>query len=59
MFLKKDPSSKQFNDDEWIRPLTEAQEVTTDVPEDRLSYDHQEVDPEKVRPTQMEELLRK
>ena len=35
MFLKKekDPTSKQFDDDEWIRSLTEAQEVTADVPE--------------------------
>ena len=30
MFLKKekDPTSKQFGGDEWIRSLTEAQEVT-------------------------------
>ena len=35
MFLKKekDPNSKQF-DDEWIRSVTEAQEITADVPED-------------------------
>ena len=26
---EKDPTSKQFNDVEWIRSLTEAQEVTT------------------------------
>ena len=56
MFLKKekDPTSKQFDDDEWIRSLTEAQEVTTDVPEDSVTYDQQEVDPKKVRPIQME-----
>ena len=37
VFLKKekDPTSKQFDDDEWIRSLTEAQEVTADVAEDR------------------------
>ena len=34
MFLKKekDPTSKQFDDDEWIRSLAEAQEATTDRP---------------------------
>ena len=26
------------DDDEWIRSLTEAQEVTTDVPEDRVGF---------------------
>ena len=30
MFLKKekDPTTKLFDDEEWIRPLTEAQEIT-------------------------------
>ena len=61
MFLKteKDPTSKQFDDDEWIRSLTEAQQVSTDVPEDSVTYDQQDVDPEKVRPIQMGEFLRK
>ena len=61
MFLKKekDLTSKQFNDDEWIRSLTEAQEVTTDVPEDSVTCEQQEVDPKRVRPIQMEEFLRK
>ena len=61
MFLKKelDPTSKQFDDDEWIRSLTEAQEITADVPEDSVLYDQQEVDPKKVRPIQMGEILRK
>ena len=55
MFLKKekDPTTKQFDDDEWIRSLTEAQEITADVPEDSVMYDQQAVDPKKVRPTQM------
>ena len=44
---EKDPTSKQFDDDEWILSLTETQEVATDVPEDRVEYDQQEVDPEK------------
>ena len=46
MFSKKekDPISKQFDDDEWIRSLTEAQEITTGVPEDSVVYDQQEVD---------------
>ena len=61
MFLKKekDPTSKQLDDDEWIRSLTEAQEVTTDVPEDSVTHDQQEADPQQVRPIQTEEFLRK
>ena len=61
MFLKmeKDPTSKQFDDDEWIRPLTEAQEVTTDVQEDSVTYEKQDVDPKRVRPIQMGDFLRK
>ena len=53
IFLKKekDPISKQFDDDdEWIRSVTEAQEVTTDVPEDSVTYEHQEHDPQKFGP---------
>ena len=56
---EKDPTSKQFDDDEWIRSLMEAQEVTADVPEDSVMYDQQDVDPKKVRPIQMVEFLRK
>ena len=61
MFLKKekDPTSKEFDDDEWIRSLAGAQEVTTDVPEDSVTYGQQHVDPKKVRPIQMGEFLRK
>ena len=60
MFLtkEKDPTSKQFDDDEWIRLLPEAQEATTDFPEDSVTYDQQDVDPEKVRPIQIGEFLR-
>ena len=45
MFLKKEknPTSKQFDDDEWIRSLSEAQDVTTDIPEDSVVYDQLEV----------------
>ena len=61
MFLmkEKDPTSKQFDDDGWIRSLTEAQEATTDVPEDCVTYDQQDVDPKRVRPIQVGEFLRK
>ena len=61
MFLKKekDPTSKQFDDDVWIRSLMEAQEATTDVPEDSVMYEQQGVDSEKVTPIQMGESLRK
>ena len=61
MFVKKekDPTSKQFDDDEWIHSLAEAPEVTTDTAEDSVTYDQQDVDPKKVRPIQMGEFLRK
>ena len=51
MFLKKekDPTSKQLDDDEWIRSLTEAQEITGYVTEDSVMYDQQEADPKKVQ----------
>ena len=60
-FLKKekDPTSKQFDDVEWIRPLTEGQEITADVREDSVMYDQQAVDPKKVRHIHMGEFLRK
>ena len=49
MFLKteEDPTTKQVDDDEWIRSLTEAQEVTTDILEDSVACDQQDVDPQK------------
>ena len=56
---EKDPTSKQFDDDEWIRSLTETQEATTDIPEDSVTYDQQDFDTKKVRPIQMGEFLRK
>ena len=61
VFLKKekDPTSKQFDGGEWIRSLAEAQEDTTDIPEDGVTFDQQDVDPKKVRPIQMGEFLRK
>ena len=61
MFLKKenDPTSKQFDDDEWIRSLTEAQEITADVPEDSVTYDQQAVDPKKGLAHSNGEFLRK
>ena len=58
MLLKeKEPVSKQFDDEEWMRSLTAANEVTTDVPQESVAYDQQDVDPRKVRPTQMGEFL--
>ena len=49
MFLKKktDPTSKAFDDDEWLRSLTEAQEITADIPQDTVVYDQQAVDLKK------------
>ena len=50
--LKKenDPTAQMFDADEWIRSLTEAQEITADIPEERITHNQSEVDPEKVRP---------
>ena len=47
MFLKKekDPTTKLFDDDEWIRSLTEAQGIAADVPEENVTCDQQAVDP--------------
>ena len=38
MFLKKkkDPTTNLFDDDEWIRSLTEAQEFSADTPEENV-----------------------
>ena len=46
MFLQS-PTSKQFDDAEWIRSLTEVREITADVPEDSVMYDQQAVDLKK------------
>ena len=43
----KDPTSKQFDDDEWTCSLTEAQEVTAEVPEHSVMYDQARGRPEK------------
>ena len=53
MFLmkEKDPTSKHFDDDEWIRSLTEAQEITADVPEDSVMYDQEELISKKFGPS--------
>ena len=39
MFLKKekDPTRKLCDDEEWIRSLTEAQEITADIPEESVT----------------------
>ena len=53
--LKKenDLTTNIFDDDEWIRSLTEAQAITADIPEERIARDQGEVDPKKVRPVQL------
>ena len=60
MFRKKDkdPTTIIFDDDEWIRSLTEAQKIAADILEDRLTHDQCEADPRKVHPIQMGEFLR-
>ena len=52
MLLKKgkDPTTKIFDDDEWIRALTEAQEIAADIPEDRLANDQSKADTHKGPP---------
>ena len=59
MFLKKekDPTTKLFDEDEWIRSLTEAQETNADTLEENVTYAQHAVDPKKVRPVQMGEIL--
>ena len=56
MFMKKekDPTTKLFDDDKWIRSLTEAQKITADVPEDSVTYDQQAVDPKRSGPSKWE-----
>ena len=53
------PATKTFDDDAWVRSLTEAQAIIADIPEERITHDQNEADPKKVRPIQMGELLRK
>ena len=68
MFLKKEkePSTEMFDDDEWIRSLTEAEAITADTPWAQVTYaaigdslQDQSVDPTNVRPIQMGEFVRK
>ena len=58
-FEEKDPTTKLLDDDEWVRFLTETQEITADVPEESVTCDQQAVDLQKVQPIQMGEFLRK
>ena len=51
--LEHDATATKFDDGEWIRSLTEAQEITADIPDERVTYDQEGVDPKKVRPIQM------
>ena len=48
-----------FDDDEWIRSLTEAQAITADIPDERITHDQSEVDPKKVRLIQVGDFKRK
>ena len=52
VLLKKEkgPTTKLFDDGEWIRSLTQAPEITADVREDSVMFDQQAVDPKKVQP---------
>ena len=36
-----------FDDDEWIRSLTEGQAITADIPTERITHDQSEVDSKK------------
>ena len=51
MFLKKekDPTTKILDDDELSRSLTEAQEISADIPGEDVTYDQQAVDPKPFR----------
>ena len=59
LIRKKGSSTNTFDDDEWIPSLREAQEITADIEEDRLTHDRSEADPFKVRPIQMGQFLPK
>ena len=50
----KGPTTKIFDGDEWIRSLTEAQEITADVPEECIMYDQEGEDPNKFVPCRWE-----
>ena len=54
----KDFTTETFDDDEWFRSLTEAQEIAADIPDERITYDQDGVDTQKVRPVQMGACLR-
>ena len=56
MFQKKekDPTTKTFDDGEWIQSLTEAQEIAADIRADRLSHDQSEADLERSVPSRWE-----
>ena len=57
---EKEPTTKWFDEDEWFRPLTESQEVTADIPEEKVSrLTNKRIDPKKVRTTRKGEFLRK
>ena len=49
MFQKKekDSTTQICDDDEWIGSLAEAQEITADIPEERITHDQSEVDQKK------------
>ena len=55
---EKDLISKQFDDDEWIRSLTEAQEVTSDVQKTASRTSSKRSNARK-GPAQVDEFLRK
>ena len=44
---EKESTNKLFDDDEWIRSLTETQAVTADIPEERTTHSQLEVDSKK------------
>ena len=51
VFLKKekDSTTKKFDDNEWIRSVTEAQAVAADISEEGITHNQSEVDPTRVR----------
>ena len=62
MFLKteKEPTTKMFDDDEWIRPLMEVEAITADIPDVQVTFAAQgdtsrdkDVDSKKMRRIQM------
>ena len=53
IFLKKDkyPTANMFDEEAWIRSLTEAQEIAADIPEECTAHDGVKLTPKRSVPS--------